>query len=203
MKRISAFLLLLLACGVLGGCGEQNFDSPDEEDAALSEDVIAWFNTEYFNTGEGINMRNMMLSSQYSTATDIDLFRLFYNGISESHPEISEEERTALSEYDTSARDLDVIKITRSMIDDFLMEYAKVKLADTNRNGLDHFFYLEEYDAYYLIHSDTNYARCKIISGEAGEDGSIVLDYEMEGRKAAVTLKSIEGNYSFVSNVAK
>lgn len=40
-------------------------------DAILPESTITWFNTEYFNSGDGVNMRNMLLSSQYSTIADI------------------------------------------------------------------------------------------------------------------------------------
>ena len=38
---------------------------------ALPESTITWFNTEYFNSGDSVNMRNMLLSSQYSTIADI------------------------------------------------------------------------------------------------------------------------------------
>ena len=148
-------------------------------------------------------MRNMLLSSQYSTIADIDLFQLFYNGIPEVQLEISDEEKNTLVKSDEAAQYLDIIKITQPMIDIFLQEYAGVNMDDTNQVGLDQFIYLEEFDAYYLIHSDTNYARCNIVSGTESEGGYILLDYEMNGRKGIVTLKNIEGDYRFISNVTK
>ena len=105
MKRIHIFLFLLVTCFILNGCGTQNpSDSgPEAKDhttatgnTTLPESTISWFNTEYFNSGDGVNMRNMLLSSQYSTIADIDLFQLFYNGIPEVQIEISDEEKNTL-----------------------------------------------------------------------------------------------------------
>lgn len=105
MKRIHIFLFLFVTCFILNGCGAQNpSDSgPEAKDhttatgnTTLPESTITWFNTEYFNSGDGVNMRNMLLSSQYSTIADIDLFQLFYNGIPELQLEISDEEKILL-----------------------------------------------------------------------------------------------------------
>ena len=137
MKRTFVFVLLLLLCTFLHGCSskdEMNSTNRELEDMnILSEEDIAWFNTEYFNSGNGINMRNMMLS-------------------------------------------------------------------DTAQNGLNEFLYLEEYDAYYLIHSDLNYVPCNIMSGMRNKDGNVILEYEMAGKNATVTLKENKSEYYFVSN---
>ena len=88
MKRIHIFLFLLVTCFILNGCGTQNpSDSgPEAKDhttatgnAILTESTITWFNTEYFNSGDGVNMRNMLLSSQYSTIVLELRFRLKSN----------------------------------------------------------------------------------------------------------------------------
>lgn len=50
---------------------------PNDETSAVD---IEWFNKEYFNVGNGVCMTNMLLSSYYDTAADIDLYELFYNG---------------------------------------------------------------------------------------------------------------------------
>ena len=74
MKRIHIFLFLFVTCFILNGCGAQN---PSEDhttatgNTTLPESTITWFNTEYFNSGDSVNMRNMLLSSQYSTIADI------------------------------------------------------------------------------------------------------------------------------------
>ena len=204
MKRTFVFVLLLLLCTFLHGCSskdEMNSTNRELEDMnILSEEDIAWFNTEYFNSGNGINMRNMMLSSHYLNIADIDLYQLFYNVISGTEFQISDEEKAVLTEYNSSAADLDVIKITRQQINEFLLEYTGLNLSDTAQNGLNEFLYLEEYDAYYLIHSDLNYVPCNIMSGMRNKDGNVILEYEMAGKNATVTLKENKSEYYFVSN---
>lgn len=82
MKRIHIFLFLFVTCFILNGCGAQNpSDSgPEAKDhttatgnTTLPESTITWFNTEYFNSGDSVNMRNMLLSSQYSTIADSEM----------------------------------------------------------------------------------------------------------------------------------
>ena len=51
-------------------------------------------------------------------------------------------------------------------MDAFLQEYLGVALDETNKKNLDQFIYLEEYDAYYLLHGDTNFQRCTVTSLE-------------------------------------
>lgn len=67
MKRIHIFLFLFVTCFILNGCGAQNpSDSgPEAKDhttatgnTTLPESTITWFNTEYFNSGDSVNMRN-------------------------------------------------------------------------------------------------------------------------------------------------
>ena len=57
-------------------------------------------------------------------------------------------------------------------MDAFLQEYLGVALDETNKKNLDQFIYLEEYDAYYLLHGDTNFQRCTVTSLEQNEDGT-------------------------------
>ena len=93
------------------------------------------------------------------------------------------------------------IKTQRTEMDAFLQEYLGVALDETNKKNLDQFIYLEEYDAYYLLHGDTNFQRCTVTSLEQNEDGTITLTYEQEsGEKGIVTLKGSKGSYQFVSN---
>ena len=80
MKRAKIFLLLFTLCCELTACGTKPADDvppPDDETSAVD---IEWFNTEFFNVGSGVCMTNMLLSSYYDTAADIDLYELFYNG---------------------------------------------------------------------------------------------------------------------------
>ena len=200
MKRVKIFLLLLTLCCALTACGTKPVDDappPDDETPAVD---IDWFNTEFFNVGSGVCMANMMLSSYYDTAADIDLYELFYNGTGERN-EVTDEEIAALVEICPWAAEVDVIKDSTVWMDAFLQEYAGVTLDETNKKNLDQFIYLEEYDAYYLLHGDTNFQRCTVLSLEKNEDGTIVLTYEQEsGEKGIVTLMGSKGSYQFVSN---
>ena len=70
MKRIHIFLFLFVTCFILNGCGAKDHTTATGN-TTLPESTITWFNTEYFNSGDSVNMRNMLLSSQYSTIADI------------------------------------------------------------------------------------------------------------------------------------
>ena len=167
----------------------------DDETSAVD---IEWFNTEFFNVGSGVCMTNMLLSSYYDTAADIDLYELFYNGPTGIQEEVTEAEQTAIGPV---AFEHYPIKTQRTEMDAFLQEYLGVALDETNKKNLDQFIYLEEYDAYYLLHGDTNFQRCTVTSLEQNEDGTITLTYEQEsGEKGIVTLKGSKGSYQFVSN---
>ena len=167
----------------------------------LSAEQIAWFNHDYFNLDGEAGVRNMMLSSTYQDVRDIDLYRLFYNGVPGTANDISKEERDALYALDTSAEHLDLIKVTPQQMDDVLQTYAGIGLAQTAMRGLDGMHYLERYDAYYMIHSDYLDARCKVLSGLRTEDGRLILRYQLCGGQYEVTLKPTETDFLFVSNV--
>lgn len=198
MKRVKIFLLLFTLCCALNACGTKPADDvppPNDETSAVD---IEWFNTEFFNVGSGVCMTNMLLSSYYDTAADIDLYELFYNGPTGIQEEVTEAEQTAIGPV---AFEHYPIKTQRTEMDAFLQEYLGVALDETNKKNLDQFIYLEEYDAYYLLHGDTNFQRCTVTSLEQNEDGTIALTYEQEsGEKGIVTLKGSKGSYQFVSN---
>lgn len=177
MKRVKIFLLLFTLCCALTACGTKPADDvppPDDETSAVD---IEWFNTEFFNVGSGVCMTNMLLSSYYDTAADIDLYELFYNGPTGIQEEVTEAEQTAIGPV---AFEHYPIKAQRTEMDAFLQEYLGVALDETNKKNLDQFIYLEEYDAYYLLHGDTNFQRCTVTSLEQNEDGTIALTYEQE-----------------------
>ena len=65
--------------------------------------------------------------------------------------EVSEDELSMLTELCSDAPYLDIIKITANEMDAFLQEKMGISLAETKKTGLDSFYYLEQYDSYYLI----------------------------------------------------
>ena len=167
----------------------------------LSEKEITVFNTEFFN-GDITNMNNMLLSSEYSQPDEINLFELFYNGVGGAFGEVSEDELSMLTELCSDAPYLDIIKITANEMDAFLQEKMGISLAETKKTGLDSFYYLEQYDSYYLIMGDSNFDWCMVTSGTWESNNKLILKYEKEyeGGQWVVILQKTDDGYLFISN---
>lgn len=185
----AVFILTVLVCA---GCGK----APK----SLSEEEIAAFNTEFFND-RVYNMNNMLLSSEYGKPAEIDLFELFYGGMGQWDQE-SEEELALLAELDSDAANLDVVKVTSGEMDAFLREKLGIGLSETQKVGLDRFYYLEDYDSYYLVVGDTNFRWCNVISGTWEGEDQLTLEYEKEDEEGRwmVTLRKTDTGYLFLSN---
>ncbi len=206
------FIVWIFALGclmtLLGGCGEQLTSKTIlMETTRLTEDELAYFNGDTFFNGDYLNIRNQFFSSLYDEPADIDLFGLFYcgSGIAET---ITEDELTAVMDKSGIEGSIETLpcpceKISRSNMDKILKEYMDVTFSDTNKIGLENFVYLQEYDAYYFFHGDTNYrGNIKFSNGE--RKGDIVrLFYDDEffgdGHKV-LTLQGKNDAYLFVAN---
>lgn len=175
----AALALLVCACSF---AKSETLETP--EDRPLTAEELNRFNTEVFN-GEGFNIRNQFLSQAAETPEDYkrhDLFTLFYNGTGEPM-EVTEEERQAVADADYGGEDpgVDLFKCPRDQMDAVLREHLGIGLEDTDQWCLDRFTYLEEYDAYYHFHGDTNYpGKVTFTSGE-WKDGKVLLYYEGSG----------------------
>jgi len=172
----------------------------------LSSEELAFFNGNDFFNGEYLNIRNQFLSSTYSEPKEIDLYQLFYCGAGLEENRTEEEEKAILlalygDEY--AEPSCGTTKISSANIDAVLTKYMGLTLTDTDKTGIDDMLYLEDYDAYYIHHGDTNYRG--FISFSAGErEGDIIrLLYEDtffgDGNKV-LTLREKDGNYLFMSN---
>ena len=140
MKRIAFLFTVFIGCVVMiSGCGKTS--------DILSEDEIKMFNSDFFNGGT-YNMNNMMLSSEYDQAENIDLFQLFYNGIDGITDQVSEEEKALLQELNSEASYLDIAKVTKDEMNAFLEEKLGIRLDETQKNGLEKFYYLDQYDSF-------------------------------------------------------
>ena len=198
-NRVSLLAIQVLIAAVvlmISGCQKAPRNLSDEE--------IAVFNTEFFNTGVH-NMNNMLLSSEYSRPEEIDLFQLFYNGVGMGVDQVSEDEIAQLTELCSEAAYLDIAKVTTEEMDAFLQEKLGLGLEETEKRGLDDFFYLEDYDGYYLVHGDTNFMWCTVISGTWESDDKLTLEYEKKDEEGrwTVTLQKTGDSYLFVSNVSQ
>lgn len=169
---------------------------------ALTESEIIGFNTGFFNSEADI-MNNMLLSSEYMTPGEINLFQLFYNGINGTAGQISEEELEFLAEMNSAALNLDIMKVSKDEMESFLQERLGIGLDETNKIGLDNFYYLKEYDSYYVIAGDTNYEYCTVLSGFWESDDRLRMVYTKESEEGRweVTLQKVKDGYLFVSNI--
>lgn len=148
-------------------------------------------------------MNNMLLSSEYMTPGEINLFQLFYNGINGTAGQISEEELEFLAEMNSAALNLDIMKVSKDEMESFLQERLGIGLDETNKIGLDNFYYLKEYDSYYVIAGDTNYEYCTVLSGFWESDDRLRMVYTKESEEGRweVTLQKVKDGYLFVSNI--
>lgn len=193
MKKAKAFTILFGIVLMLSNC-QTNYKE-------LSTEEITFYNTEFFNVGSN-NLYNKMLSNEYSCPGEIDLYQLFYNGIDGTADNVSKEELDLLTKMNIEAPNLDIIKVSREEMNNFLLEYLGISLDESQKKGLDHFYYLEEYDSYYVIVGDTNYEKCNITSGVWAGANKLILSYKKEYMEGEwqVTLEKKENGYLFISN---
>ncbi len=191
----AALALLVCACSF---AKSETLETP--EDGPLTAEELERFNTEVFN-GDGFNMMNQFLFLAVEAPKDyqqIDLFQLFYNGTG-APLEVTEEERQAVADAAYGGEDpmVDLVKCPASEMDAVLQKYLGLALDETDQWGLDRFTYLEEYDAYYDFHGDTNYpGEVTFISGK-WKDGKVFLYYEGSGFPG---LSSGNGEMNMVSS---
>ncbi len=181
----------------------------------LTEEEIKFFNEQFFTMETeypGRWVRNNILYTEFLSPEQVDLEAMFYD--EGSIEEISKEERAYLREQLDEA--LDTSKFTTAYINELMQNYLGISLEESEKNGLDRFFYNAEYDAYYLMHSDALCVCVQVESGERKEDGTVTLVYRKAHQlfthmtekeinalpKYQVVLKETENGYQFLSNQA-
>lgn len=121
------------------------------------------------------------LTSVYDDPIKIDMYHLFYNGVSPEQP-ISAAERQELVDtcYDGYDPEVDLIKITAEQADTVLTRWTGLTLAETDALNMGSFSYLSDYDAYYHFHGDTNApGSVCFYAGECSGD-TVTLYYQPE-----------------------
>ena len=126
----------------------------------LSEYALAFNTADRWqdSAGNDCTLRPVQfLTSVYDDPMKIDMYHLFYNGVSPEQP-ISAAERQELVDtcYDGYDPEVDLIKITAEQADHVLVRWVDLPLAETDALSMGSFAYLANYDAYYHFHGDTN-----------------------------------------------
>ena len=169
----------------------------------LTQEELDYFNQEFFNGSTG-NLHNQFLTSEYTSPGEINLFELFYNGIDGTAAQLSQGEREQLSELEPMTEYSGVIKVTRQEMDQVLEAGLGMGLTETQQQGLERFYDLEQPDTYYLVHGDTNFQWCTITSGTHISDQQVQLQYTKDdGTAWEVTMESRGDSYVFCSNVKR
>ena len=181
----AAALAVAVLAGVVSACtftgGKEGSDGkvPSSGPEALTGEELRWFNEEFFSIPEAsaYNFRNQFANPiiLYDRPEDINLYELFYCEMGDG--EISDAELAAALGYD-SWEDMPCpgYKMTAGEMERLLVEYTGRSLEETNKVGLDQFTYLEEYDAYYWMHGDTNFSGGPEIAAGV-RDGDLVKLY--------------------------
>lgn len=175
----------------------------------LSDLEIQWINNEIFAHEENAYWPNMFLICYYSCPEEIDLGEVFYMGLRE-HFDETEEEIAALEAAGMNLMFGEVSKMPVEKLEEILTKYTGYGV-DFYKEQLDkEFYYLPEYEAYYTISSDVNYAHHEIESGYRTADGELVLFYRFNKNDTTswickATLKenedqSIEESFVVISN---
>ncbi len=178
---------------------------------SLTGQELAWFNEEFFGSGEYETMPTQFANPWilYDDIRDVDLRELFYL---EGETPTDEEIREHLG-MDPANLPCPAYKLTRDAMNDLLGKYTGTTLADSNLVGLEQELGQGQ-DAWYWEHGDTNYCgRLCFLCGTREEtaDGATVKLYHCAGSFAGgqwycVTLSEEgtgemgERKYYFVSN---
>lgn len=200
---LSTMLTMVLIMVFVSGCTYIRVSN--EKIKPLTDNELSYFNGDEFFNGEYLNIRNQFLSSIYESPEKVDMFQLFYcgSGIEEFPAEVERAAVVAYNDWDTEP-DCACTKISRTNMDAVLSKYMGLTFSDTEKTGLKNFTYLEEYDAYYYYHGDTNYRANITFSGGEREGDIIRLFYDDvffgDGEKV-LTLHEKDDSYLFVSNV--
>lgn len=132
--------------------------------------------------GNGCAFRPVqLLTSVYDQPRSIDMYQLFYNGVSPEQA-VSDAERQEVTDtyYSGSDPEVDLIRITAEQADTVLTRWTGLTLAETDALNMGSFSYLSDYDAYYHFHGDTNApGSVCFYAGECSGD-TVTLYYQPE-----------------------
>ena len=220
-KAISLLLAILLAslCGcvdildVSQGTGDTTttVTSPIEESSApLIVDAARMQEIEDFlNKGENNGFVGSL--NLYDTPEQASLYAIFYDGAGVGEwgasPWDAAEQAAVLSAGGWDEFYVPVLKIEAADVERVLqakLGVSYVQMETTMEDG--GFDYVPAYDAYYSMHSDTNYLTLKVNAVTVNSKGYYVVEYTQPQFDAdaylVVTLRADKGaGYQFVSNI--
>lgn len=223
MKKRSLFALgvAVLLLFSLVGCGEQSADSGDvptttttttqEQEEIVLDSSDARFTAiqEFLNQSE--NNGFVGTFNLFDAPQKASLYGIFYDGAGvgewgSAHWDDAEQ-AAVLAACGWDEFHVPVLKIEAADVEQVLQTKLGVSYAQMEKTmeecGFD---YVQEYDAYYYMHSDTNYLEVEVSAVTLGPEDLYVVEYTQPAFDAedrlVVTLRADKAaGYQFVSNV--
>lgn len=153
-----------------------------------------------------IDNNGFISSNYYNSPEEIDITKVFYDGagIKIGLNQWAEGESDAV----LSAMNLDEFytspfKINYSDADKHLKEKCGLSLENFG-NAISYFTFVEAYNAFYTMRSDTNFMTVSVSDGSVDENGILKVNYTSSFIKDSdftVTLRKTEKGYQFISNI--
>jgi len=189
-----------------------NNTEPDDIETNIEYDL------DYYTEFLRDRINNRFIRFEYGSKDDLNLSLVFYEGFLLKAPwgehyysnNVNEYERTALLKLlDLNAGNEETGDITRLYVPEAIeflyymtgYEFSREELdAALNNNGYQ-WTYLEDWDAYYSICSDTEYrfVTCNEVLGQDNSQKAIYYTDEA-GTRAVLIVEETEGHTVFVSN---
>lgn len=193
-RVISALLGLLMLLGLMG-CATPAEDTGTESPlpcpelgTPLTEEQLQAFD-EMFGAD---TWYGRTLTSIYEDPKDVDMRDMFRENPTLSGDYcLSEQERAALLRAGCSQETLDNLpcdRVTRQEVEEALQQCFGRELYKFHQTNLEKLFYLEETDAWYCFHGDTNMVLPEFLGGYSLPDGRTVLYYDWSDDLRVVTL---------------
>lgn len=167
----------------------------------IDDETLRYFEQEIFSYP---SWYNMILTTQFSTPEEADLYMIFYNGIGDSgevaaSTELTQEEIDFLADQGHEM-EYAYSRISADKMNSVLLRYLGISLEESDQQGLEEFIYMESTGCYYHKHTDANMLMdFTIDSGYTAGDGTICLYYTINknsnprfSETRAVVLRPVE-----------
>ncbi len=184
---------------------EESSEEPSEGSGAvaeLSQDEL----NEIQELLNKIENNGFISSNYYNSPEEIDITLVFYDGAGIKIPlnQWAEGESDAV----LSAMNLDEFytspfKINYSDADEHLKKNTGLSL-ESFGSKIDRFTFVEAYNAFYTMRSDTNFMTVSVSDGSMDENGILKINYTSSFIKDStftVTLRKTENGFQFISNI--
>ena len=176
-----------------------------EPGTALTKEQLGKFQlmlTEGYNSEE-YNFYGQALVTTFSDPREIDLFELFYNGISRELNKLTDTEFSHFSATNEYLQYIDSHTLPPDRMDAILTKYFGITLAESNQVGLEKFTYWDETGCYYWFGTDCNLlADVRVLSGEILSADTVRIDYKSANTETrSVIFKITENSCIVLSNL--